>query len=168
MPPPSPPKQCWTFYPYSTNAINIEWWGKGGGFLKLRLNITIFCQVIGSVADVLSRIVGSMKTMIKRPSSTPKHKNLRMEWSRKYVKTDMKFVIFTDELKASLDDPDGWAKGCVFNGDNCPNRIRRQQGGGGVMIWGGIIGNAIIGSFRVPEGLKLSSATYCQFLKNSL
>jgi hypothetical protein len=33
--PPHPPKQCWTFYPYSTNAINIEWWGKGGGFLNL-------------------------------------------------------------------------------------------------------------------------------------
>ena len=36
------------------------------------------------------------------------------------------------------------------------------------MIWGGIIGNAIIGPFRVPKGLKLSSATYCPFLKKSL
>jgi transposase len=75
---------------------------------------------------------------------------------------------FTDGSRASLDGQHGWAKGCVFNGDNCPNRMRRQQGGGGVMIWGGIIGNAIIGPFRVPEGLKLSSATYCPFLKNSL
>jgi hypothetical protein len=91
-----------------------------------------------------------------------------MEWSRKYMKTDMKFVLFTDESRASLDGPDGWAKGWVFNGDNCPNRIRRQQGGGGVKIWGGVIENAIIGPFRVPEGLKLSSATYCPFLKNSL
>jgi hypothetical protein len=96
-----------------------------------------------------------------------------MEWSRKYMKTDMKFVLFTDESRASLDGPDGWAKGWVFNGDNCPDRMRRQQGGGGVMIWGGIIGNAFIGPFRipeglVPEGLKLFSATYCPFLKNSL
>ena len=75
---------------------------------------------------------------------------------------------FTDGSRASLDGHDGWAKGRVFNGDNCPNRMRRQQGGDGVMIWGGIIGNAIIGPFRVPEGLKLSSATYCPFLKNSL
>ena len=36
------------------------------------------------------------------------------------------------------------------------------------MIWGGMIGNAIIGPFCVPEGLKLSSATYCPFLKDSL
>ena len=113
--------------------------------------------------------LGSMKTMIKRPSSlTPKHKRLRIEWSRKYMNTDMKFVLFTDESRASLDGPDGWAKGWVFNSDNCPNRMRRQQGGGVVMIWGGIIGNAIIGPFRVPEGLKLSSATYWQFPKNSL
>ncbi|CAB4001633.1 Hypothetical predicted protein [Paramuricea clavata] len=70
---------------------------------------------------------------------------------------------FTDGSRASLDGPDGWAKGCVFYGDNCPNRIRCQQGGGGVMIWGGIIG-----PFCVPERLKLSSATYCPFLKNSL
>jgi hypothetical protein len=91
-----------------------------------------------------------------------------MEWSRKYMKTDMKFVLFTDESRASLDGPDGWAKGWVFNGENGPDRMRRQQGGGGVMIWGGIIGNAFIGPFRIPEGLKLFSATYCPFLKNSL
>ena len=43
--------------------------------------------------------------------------------------------------------------------------MRRQQGGGGVLIWGGLIGNAIIGPFHVPEGLKLSLATYCSFLE---
>jgi hypothetical protein len=58
--------------------------------------------------------LGSMKTMIKRPSWTPKHKRLWMEWSRKYMKTDMKFVLFTEESRASLDGPDDWAKGCVF------------------------------------------------------
>jgi hypothetical protein len=33
--------------------------------------------------------LGSMKTMIKRPSLTPKHKRLRMELSRKYMQTDI-------------------------------------------------------------------------------
>jgi hypothetical protein len=37
--------------------------------------------------------LGSIKTMIKRPSLTPRHKRLRMEWSRKYMKTDKKFVL---------------------------------------------------------------------------
>jgi hypothetical protein len=91
-----------------------------------------------------------------------------MEWSKKYMKTEIKFVLFTDESRATLDGPDGWEKGWVFNGDDCPTRMRRQQGGGGVMIWGGIIGNELVGPFRVPEGVKLTSVTYCDFLKNAL
>ena len=78
----------------------------------------------------------------------------------------MKYVLFTDESRATLDGPDGWAKGWVINGDQAPVRRRRPQGGGGVMIWAGIIGDELIG--RVPQGVKLSSATYCQFLKNVL
>ena len=59
------------------------------------------------------------------------------------MKTDMKCVLFTDESRASLDGPDGcWSKGWVFRGDQCPARIRRQQGGGGVMIWAGIAGDS--------------------------
>ena len=36
------------------------------------------------------------------------------------------------------------------------------------MIWAGIIGDELIGPVRVQQGVKLSSATYCQFLKNVL
>ena len=36
------------------------------------------------------------------------------------------------------------------------------------MIWAGIIGDKLVGPVRVPQGVKLSSATYCQFLKNVL
>ena len=46
--------------------------------------------------------------------------------------------------------------------------LRRQQGGGGVMIWAGIIGDELVGPFRVPDGLKLTAATYCEFLKTAL
>ena len=84
------------------------------------------------------------------------------------MKSDMKYVLFTDESRATLDGPDGWTKGWVINGDQAPVRRRRQQGGGGVMIWAGIIGDELIGPVRVPQGVKLSSATYCQFLKNVL
>ena len=84
------------------------------------------------------------------------------------MKTDMNFVLFTDESRATLDDPDGWAKGWVYNGEQAPTRLRCQQGGGGVMIWAGIIGDELIGPVHVPEGVKLISDTYCQFLKNEL
>ena len=47
-----------------------------------------------------------------------------------------------------------------------PTRLRRQQGGGGVMFWAGILGNKMVGPFRVPEGVKMN-ATYADFLKRS-
>ena len=82
----------------------------------------------------------------------------------------MKYVLFTDESRATLDGPDGWAKGWAINGDQAPVRRRRQQGarGGGVMTWAEIIGDELIDLVRVPQGIKFSSATYCQFLKNAL
>ena len=52
-----------------------------------------------------------IKSMIKRPSMTPRHKRLRMESLRKYMKTDMKFVLFIAESRAQLVGLDGWAKG---------------------------------------------------------
>ena len=85
------------------------------------------------------------------------------------MNSEMKYVLFTDETLATLDGPDRWAKGWVINGDQAPVRRRRQQeGGGGVMIWAGIIGDELIGPVCVPQGVKLTSATYCQSLKNVL
>ena len=36
------------------------------------------------------------------------------------------------------------------------------------MIWSGINGDELVGLFRVPVGLKLTSVTYWQFLNNAL
>ena len=49
-----------------------------------------------------------------------------------------------------LDGPDGWMSGWLLNGTKPQSRIRRQQGGGGVMIWAGIINDAIVGPFGCP------------------
>ena len=101
----------------------------------------------------------------KNPLLTTRHKTLRVDWAKTYMKTDMKYVLFTDESRETLDGPDGWSRGWVIRGDQCPTRIRRQQGGGGVMLWAGIVGDELVGPFRVQEGVKLTSHTYCQFLK---
>ena len=58
----------------------------------------------------------------------------------------------------------GWARGWVLNGRSSGNRMRRQQGGGGVMFWAGLFGNTIVGPFRVEQGVKLNSQNYCSFL----
>ena len=70
-------------------------------------------------------------------------------------------------MRVTLNGPDGWARGWIMNGQNVPVRLRRQQGGGGVMIWAGIIGDQLIGPFRVPDGVKLNSENYCQFLNDN-
>ena len=46
--------------------------------------------------------------------------------------------------------------------------IRRQQSGSVVMIWGGMIENELIGFFRAPKELKLSSHTFFFFLREYL
>ena len=78
---------------------------------------------------------------------------------------NMKTVRYTDESRESLNELDGLNKGWRFNGDNCDMGKRRQPSGSVAMIWGGIIGNELIGPFCVPKELKLSSDTYCSILK---
>ena len=55
--------------------------------------------------------------------------------------------------------------GWLLNGTTPQSKIRQQQGGGGVMIWVGIINNQIVGPFRVPDGVKMCAKSYVDFLK---
>ena len=57
-------------------------------------------------------------------------------------------VIFTDESRVTLDEPDGWRRGWVLDGERPPEILRRQQGGGGIMIWAGIVNYRITGPFK--------------------
>ena len=67
------------------------------------------------------------------------------------MKIDFKSVIFTDECRVTLDDPDGWAKGWVLDGEEAPTRMKCQQGGGGVMTWAGIVNQTFIVVFIVGQ-----------------
>ena len=61
-----------------------------------------------------------------------------LQWAQKYMKTNFQTVWFTDECRATLDGPDGWSSGQLVDGHYVPIRLRRQQGGSGVMFWAGI------------------------------
>ena len=65
------------------------------------------------------------------------------------MKTNFEHVLFTDKSRETLDGPDGWMSGWLLNGATPQSRIRRQQGGGCVMIWAGIINDAIVDLFAV-------------------
>ncbi|CAI5667793.1 unnamed protein product [Oreochromis niloticus] len=73
---------------------------------------------------------------------------------------DYRFGLF---LNASY----GWARGWTGKGQRAPVRLRRQQGGGGVLVWAGIIKDELVGPFRVEDGVKLNSQSYCQFLEDT-
>ncbi|CAI9619738.1 unnamed protein product [Staurois parvus] len=99
-----------------------------------------------------------------RPPLTNAHKQKWLHWAEKYMKTNFQTVLFTDECRATLDGPDGWSSGWLVDGHPVPTRVQRQQGGGGVMFWAGIMGTELVGPFRVPEGVKMTSAKYVEFM----
>ena len=67
--------------------------------------------------------------------------------------TNMKTVLLTDDSRRSPNDTDDLTKGWVFNDDNYTMRIRRQQSGLVIMIWGGMIGNQLTSLSREPKEL---------------
>ena len=47
-------------------------------------------------------------------------------------------------------------------------RLRRPQGGGGIMIWAGIIEGITVRPWRVYEGIQITAETYIEILKEHL
>ena len=93
------------------------------------------------------------------------HKKKRMVWARNHMKVNFQTVLFTNECQATLDVPDGWRRGWYHDEGPCPHQIRHQQGGGGVMFWATIIGNELVGPFRVADGVKMTAKLYIDFIK---
>jgi transposase len=116
------------------------------------------------------RILAAVAQHCKAPaksSLTAAHRQKRLEWARANLKTDFSSVLFTDETRATLDGPDGWARGWKPKTGWTADRRRRQQGGGGVMLWAGIINSSVVGPFMVPDGVKITAASYCDFLEGN-
>ena len=73
------------------------------------------------------------------------------------MKVNFSHVLWTDEARATLDGPDGWATEWAIDSASLPMRHRWQQGGGGVMFWAAIVKDKLIGPARVHKGVKLNS-----------
>lgn len=50
-----------------------------------------------------------------RPPLNKTHKLKCLDWSKKNLKTDFSKVLWTDEMRVTLDGPDGWAHGWISN-----------------------------------------------------
>ena len=117
--------------------------------------------------DTRSRILRTMEKVVKAKARLPlskKHMSNRVPWAKKYLKLDFSKVLFTDECRATLDGLDGWSRGWLVEGQRAPLKYHHQQRGRGVMFWAAIIGDTLVGPFWVPEGVKLTSQAYTQFL----
>lgn len=54
--------------------------------------------------------------------------------AKKYLKTNFLKVLWTDEVRVTLDGPNGWVHGWISNGHRAQLSLRCQQGGGGVLV----------------------------------
>ncbi|KAJ1179529.1 hypothetical protein NDU88_004763 [Pleurodeles waltl] len=140
--------------------------------MPLATSLAIFqsCNITGvpkSTRCAILRDMAKVRKAERRPPLNKTHKLKRQDWANKYLKTDFSKVLWTDEMRVSLDGPDGWARGWIGKGQRAPVRLRRQQGGGGVLVWAGIIKDELVGPFRVEDGVKLNSQSYCQFLEDT-
>ena len=83
-----------------------------------------------------NRILASIATVKSLPKKASIDKyciHLGIGWE------DIKFVLFTDEIRATLDVSDGWPKRWVGIGEKIHHHFCRHQDGSGVMPSRGII-----------------------------
>ena len=113
------------------------------------------------------RSIGKVRKPIIKPPLKQRHKLARLDWAKSCMKTNFENMLFTDESRATLDGPDGRMSDWLLNGTTPQIKIKRQQGGGGVMIWAGIINNQIVGPFCVPDGVKMCAKSYVDFLQQN-
>ena len=91
-------------------------------------------DVSKSTRNAIPVIIGLVKDLLKIPPLTPKHRSLRMEWTRKYLNLEMSHFLFTDETRGILNGSDSWANGWLYFRDECHYYFRHEQQGGGVMV----------------------------------
>lgn len=80
------------------------------------------------------------KKPLRAPVLSQKHKDARLSWAREHVKWCAKkwsVVLFSDEKRFCSDGPDGFQSYWYDLRTEETVLARRQNGGGGVMVWGG-------------------------------
>ena len=99
--------------------------------LELNLKIHTVRRIINSLGYTYDEVER------KLPLSK-EHKDTRVKWAKKHLESGFDFsqVVFTDEKRFSMDGPDGFMS--YGKPGQRVHRIKRQNRGGGVMVWGAI------------------------------
>lgn len=103
------------------------------------------------------------KNVRKQILLTNSDKFTRLETVRLWIGNNHPWekTIFTDEKRFSLDGPDDWRS--YVRNNFSSSRIKRQCGGGGVMVWMMVMPNGLL-SFHFLEG-KVDSKMYIDLMK---
>ena len=83
------------------------------------------------------------KKMKGQPRLSNDHKQRRLQFAKEHQTWDKEWttVIFSDEKKWNLDGPDGYKHYWSSKDMSEITYSRRQNAGGGIMVWGGICAN---------------------------
>lgn len=71
---------------------------------------------------------------VREPLKVSPRKSLRLQWAPKYITLDVSCILFTDETRATLNKPDGWANGWVDFGHHHQQHLRGHLQGRGIML----------------------------------
>ena len=106
------------------------------------------------------------KKIKRRPVLNKTHITNRLNFAKSHMHwtKEWRTVLFSDEKRFCLDGPDAYSY--YFHNLKMPelNQMRRQQGGGGVMLWG-VITSYGKSKFTIVEGT-LNSASYLKLLND--
>lgn len=124
------------------------------------------CDIDASLRTVqraLSELGLTYNKIPKKLPLTKAHKQKRVECARKWIAENLisQNVVFSDEKRFKFDGPDNWCS--WFDPFDPPIRVKRQMGGGGIMVWGMTLPNGEIYVEKL-EG-KVDSIKYISLLK---
>lgn len=122
------------------------------------------CSIDASIRTVqreLSRLGFGYKNLPKK--LTKRHKDKRVKLARKWISDNLisKNIVFSHEKCFKCVVPDDWCS--WYDPFDLPSRIKRQMGGGGIMVWGMTSPNGEIYVQKLNG--KADSANYISLLK---
>ncbi|CAD6191794.1 unnamed protein product [Caenorhabditis auriculariae] len=100
------------------------------------------------------------------PRLQQRHKNERLQFARSNMATDWNKIIFRDEKKFNLDEPDGYAHYWRDLRKDPMYFSKRNFGGGSLMVWAAFCGNGTVALSFI--GTRTNSQDYQQLLAQHL
>lgn len=128
--------------------------------LKESCNLSVSLRTITRKLNELGFVSSSVP---KKVPLNAKHKLHRVELARKWINDGFfsNNIIFSDEKRFCFDGPDSWRS--WYDPFDPPIRIKRQMGGGGIMVWGMVLPDGEV-YVELLEG-RVNSDKYINLLK---